>query len=51
MVEVVTGTFDRTWWISYATLLAERFGQDEIRAGGRDLEQGLLPAPREPRGG
>jgi hypothetical protein len=30
MVEVVTETFDRTWWHSYATLLATRFGQEEI---------------------
>ena len=30
MVEVVTGTFDRTWWRCYATRLAKRFGQDQI---------------------
>ena len=30
MVEVVTGTFDRTWWRCYATRLARRFGQDQI---------------------
>ena len=30
MIEVVTETFDRTWWRRYATLLSKRFGQDEI---------------------
>ena len=30
MVEVVTETFDRTWWRCYATRLARRFGQDQI---------------------
>lgn len=30
MVEVVTDTFERTWWRAYATTLAERFGQDSI---------------------
>jgi hypothetical protein len=30
MVEVVTDTFDRAWWRSYTTKLAERFGQDSI---------------------
>ena|SRR5436190_16262806 len=30
MVEVVTETFDRTWWRLYAGTLAERFQQDAI---------------------
>ena len=30
MVEVVTDTFDRAWWRTYATALARRFGQDRI---------------------
>jgi hypothetical protein len=30
MVEVVTDTFDRTWWRSYAATLAERFRQESI---------------------
>ena len=30
MVEVVTDTFDRAWWRTYATTLAERFGQETI---------------------
>jgi hypothetical protein len=30
MVEVVTDTFDRAWWRSYAVTLAERFRQDSI---------------------
>ena len=30
MVEVVTETFDRGWWRSYAATLAERFGQETI---------------------
>ena len=30
MVEVVTDTFDRTWWRTYAAKLAERFGQESI---------------------
>ena len=30
MVEVVTDTFDRTWWRTYAATLASRFGQDSI---------------------
>jgi hypothetical protein len=30
MVEVVTDTFDRAWWRTYATTLAERFGQERI---------------------
>jgi hypothetical protein len=30
MVEVVTETFDRLWWRTYAATLARRFGQDTI---------------------
>ena len=30
MVEVVTATFDRAWWQTYAATLAERFGQETI---------------------
>jgi hypothetical protein len=30
MVEVVTDTFDRTWWRTYAATLAARFGQASI---------------------
>ncbi len=30
MVEVVTETFDRSWWRAYAATLAERFGQQTI---------------------
>jgi hypothetical protein len=30
MVEVVVDDFDREWWQSYATRLAQRFDQDEM---------------------
>ena len=30
MVEVVTDTFDRAWWRTYAATLAKRFGQDSM---------------------
>ena len=30
MVEVVTDSFDRDWWRTYAATLAERFGQESI---------------------
>jgi hypothetical protein len=30
MVEVVTDTFDRTWWRTYAATLAARFAQESI---------------------
>lgn len=30
MVEIVTDTFDRQWWHTYAATLAARFGQDTI---------------------
>ena len=38
MVEVVTETFDRTWWRSYAKLLAKRFGQDQIHLRALDIQ-------------
>jgi hypothetical protein len=39
MVEVVTETFDRGWWRTYAAVLAERFMQERIhvRALAADL--------------
>ena len=30
MVEIVTETFDRAWWSSYAATLAARFDQESI---------------------
>lgn len=30
MVEIVTETFDRAWWRTYAAMLAERFDQESI---------------------
>jgi len=30
MVEVVTDTFERAWWRTYAATLARRFGQETI---------------------
>ena len=30
MVEVVTDSFDRSWWRTYAATLAARFGQESI---------------------
>jgi hypothetical protein len=30
MVEVVTETFDRAWWRTYAATLASRFDQESI---------------------
>ena len=30
MVEVVTATFDRAWWRTYAATLASRFNQESI---------------------
>ena len=42
MVEVVTQTFERAWWRSYAATLARRFDQDEIhvRAMAIDVPDG-----------
>ena len=42
MVEVVTDTFDRAWWRTYATTLAQRFCQDSIHV--RALSVELLDA-------
>ena len=42
MVEVVTDTFDREWWRTYATLLARRFSQDTIHL--RSLAVEMLDA-------
>ena len=33
MVEVVTETFDRAWWRTYAATLASRFDQESIHVG------------------
>ena len=38
MVEVVTATFDRTWWRAYAAALAERFRQDRIHVRAMHVE-------------
>jgi hypothetical protein len=38
MVEVVTDTFDRAWWRRYASLLAKRFGQDDIHIRALDIQ-------------
>jgi hypothetical protein len=37
MAEIVTETFDQAWWRRYATLLAKRFGQDEIHIRALDI--------------
>jgi hypothetical protein len=38
MVEVVTDTFDRAWWRTYVTTLAERFGQESIHLRAMPVE-------------
>ena len=38
MVEVVTEMFDRSWWRSYAMLLAKRFRQSEIHIRALDIQ-------------
>ena len=38
MVEVVTETFDRGWWRTYATRLAARFKQDAIHVRAMRVE-------------
>jgi hypothetical protein len=38
MVEVVTETFDRTWWRTYAVTLAQRFRQDTIHVRALSVE-------------
>jgi hypothetical protein len=42
MVEVVTDSFDREWWRTYANLLAWRFNQDTIHL--RSLAVEMLDA-------
>jgi hypothetical protein len=44
MVEVVTETFDRAWWRTYADTLAERFRQESIHV--RALPAELLDEGR-----
>jgi hypothetical protein len=43
MVEVVTDTFDRAWWRTYASTLAERFGQESIHV--RAVSVDMLDEP------
>ena len=38
MVEVVTDSFDRAWWRTYATTLAERFHQESIHVRALPVE-------------
>jgi hypothetical protein len=38
MVEVVTDTFDRSWWRTYAATLAQRFSQDTIHVRAMSVE-------------
>ena len=38
MVEVVTPSFDRSWWRSYGATLAERFGQQTIHVRALPIE-------------
>jgi hypothetical protein len=38
MVEVVTETFDRRWWRTYAATLAQRFRQDTIHVRAMPVE-------------
>ena len=38
MVEVVTDSFDRGWWRTYAATLAERFSQDSIHVRAVSVE-------------
>jgi hypothetical protein len=38
MVEVVTETFDRRWWRTYAAKLAQRFHQDTIHVRALPVE-------------
>jgi len=38
MVEVVTQTFDRGWWQTYSTRLAERFHQERIHVRALPVE-------------
>ena len=38
MVEVVTRTFERSWWRTYAATLARRFEQDTIHVRALPIE-------------
>jgi hypothetical protein len=38
MVEIVTDTFDRAWWRTYAAMLAGRFRQDVIHVRALRIE-------------
>ena len=38
MVEVVTTTFDRSWWRAYADTLAKRFQQESIHVRALTIE-------------
>jgi len=38
MVEVVTKTFDRQWWRTYAATLAQRFRQDTVHVRAMPVE-------------
>jgi hypothetical protein len=38
MVEVVTDTFDRSWWRTYSATLAQRFAQDTIHVRALPVE-------------
>ena len=38
MVEVVTDTFDRSWWRTYSATLAKRFAQDRIHVRALPVE-------------
>jgi hypothetical protein len=38
MMEVVTDTFDRTWWRTYSATLAQRFAQDTIHVRALPVE-------------
>ena len=38
MVEVVTDTFERAWWRTYAATLAERFRQESIHVRALTVE-------------
>ncbi len=44
MVEVVTKTFERSWWRAYAATLASRFEQDTIHVRALPME---VPDERE----
>ena len=37
MVELITGTFDQSWWRTYAATLARCFGQDTIHVRATEM--------------